>query len=157
MDESTFPRTLRPIILRAVSEAQRRGDSAVEAEHLLLALADDTGNEPAATFASVGLDHAGVIRALRAERAASLEAAGVTPVPDERLVSTARVTRPRWGASARQAMVVASRMRTGPERRRRMAEKDLAIALLDLQLGTVPRALELAGIDRKALITTLSD
>jgi hypothetical protein len=54
-------------------------------------------------------------------------------------------------------MVVASRMRTGPERRRRMAEKDLAIALLDLQLGTVPRALELAGIDRKALITTLSD
>ena len=157
MDESNFPRTLRPIILRAVSEAQRRGDSAVEAEHLLLALADDSDREPAATLAAVGLDHAGVIRALRAERSASLEAAGVTPVPEERLASTVRVTRPRWGASARRAMIVASRMRTGPERRRRMAEKDLAIALLDLHLGTVPRALELAGIDRTALIADLSD
>ncbi len=38
-----------------------------------------------------------------------------------------------------------------------MAEKDLAIALLDLHLGTVPRALELAGIDRTALIADLSD
>jgi hypothetical protein len=47
-------------------------------------------------------------------------------------------------------------MRTGPERRRRTAEKDLAIALLDLQLGTVPRALELAGIDRHALVAALS-
>jgi hypothetical protein len=54
-------------------------------------------------------------------------------------------------------MVVASRMRTGQERHRRMAEKDLAIALLDLQLGTVPRALELAGIDRAALAAALSD
>jgi ATP-dependent Clp protease ATP-binding subunit ClpA len=157
MDESTFPRTLRPIILRAVSEAQRRGDAAVEAEHLLLALADDSDREPAATLAAAGLDHAGVIRALRAERTASLEAAGVTPVPEERLVSTVRVTRPRWGASARQTLVVASRMRTGQERRRRMAEKDLAIALLDLQLGTVPRALELAGVDRSALAAALSD
>lgn len=157
MDESSFPRTLRPIINRAVSEAQRRGDSAVEAEHLLLALADDTDNEPAAILASVGLDHAGVIRVLRAERAASLASAGVTPVPDERLVSTARVTRPRWGASARQTLVNATRGRTGQERRRRLAEKDLAIALLDLQLGTVPRALELAGIDRQALVAALSD
>ena len=157
MDESGFPRTLRPIISRAVSEAQRRGAGAVEAEHLLLALADDTDKEPAATLAAAGLDHAGVIRALRAERAASLESAGVAPVPEERLVSTARVTRPRWGASARQTLVIASRMRTGAERRRRMAEKDLAIALLDLQLGTVPRALELAGIDRQALVAALSE
>src|SRR3979490_2442042 len=117
MDESTFPRTLRPIIIRAVSEAQRRGDTAVEAEHLLLALADDSDKETAATLAAVGLDHAGVIRALRAERDASLEAAGVTPVPEERLVSSARVTRPRWGASARQTLVAASHMRVGPERR----------------------------------------
>jgi ATP-dependent Clp protease ATP-binding subunit ClpA len=156
MDESGFPRTLRPLIIRAVSEAQRRGDSAVEAEHLLLALADDTDKETAATLAAAGLDHAGVIRALRAERVASLESAGVAPVPEERLVSTPRVTRPRWGASARQALVIASRMRTGPEGRRRMAEKDLAIALLDLQLGTVPRALELAGVDRRALVAALS-
>jgi ATP-dependent Clp protease ATP-binding subunit ClpA len=157
MDESGFPRTLRPIISRAVSEAQRRGDTAVEAEHLLLALAEDTDREPAATLAAVGLDHAGVIRALRAERVASLESAGVAPVPEERLVSTTRVTRPRWGASARQALVNASRLRTGSEHRRRMAEKDLAIALLDLQLGTVPRALELAGVDRQALVAALSE
>jgi hypothetical protein len=37
-----------------------------------------------------------------------------------------------------------------------MAEKDLAIALLDLSLGTVPRALVLAGIDREALVEALS-
>jgi ATP-dependent Clp protease ATP-binding subunit ClpA len=156
MDESTFPRTLRPIIARAVSEAQRRGDSAVEAEHLLLALADDSDREPAATLAAAGLDHAGVVRILRAERVASLEAAGVTPVPEERLVSTVRVTRPRWGASARQTLVAAAHRRTGADRQRRMAEKDLAIALLDLSLGTVPRALVLAGIDREALVEALS-
>jgi ATP-dependent Clp protease ATP-binding subunit ClpA len=157
MDESNFPRTLRPIVTRAVSEAQRRGDNAVEAEHLLLALADDSDKEPAATLAAVGLDHAGVIRILRAERAASLEAAGVAPITEERLVSTARVTRPRWGASARQAMVAASHRRVGADRQRRSAENDLAIALVDLQLGTVPRALVLAGIDREALVAALSN
>lgn len=156
MDENTYPRPLRPTIMRAVSEAQRRGDSSVEAEHLLLAIADDGTRQPARSLAAVGLDHAGVLRALRDEREASLRAAGLTPLSEEQLASSPRITRPRWGASARQVLLDASHRRQPGDRRRGMVEGDILVALLELQLGTVPRALELAGVDRAALIKAVA-
>jgi hypothetical protein len=42
---------------------------------------------------------------------------------------------------------------TVARRRQRAAEVDLLAALFGLELGTVPRALTLAGVDRDAVLT----
>lgn len=150
-DDRRLSRSLRETIIRAVEEARRRGASLVEAEHLLLALSAQTGSDVERALAAAGLDHAGIEAALRAERAASLRAAGVEPVPEERLTSTPRTARPRWGTSARDALVRAHK-EAGRGRDRRTAESDLLAGILAIELGTVPRAIELAGVDRRALL-----
>jgi ATP-dependent Clp protease ATP-binding subunit ClpA len=144
-------RALRPVIVRSVAEAQRRNAAAVEAEHLLLALSREGTPAVRGALADAGLDPDGVEAALASERAASLAVAGVTPPPAERLAAAPRVARPRWGASAKDALVRAHRV-SSAQHRQRMAELDLLTALLGLELGTVPRALTLAGIDRAGLL-----
>ncbi|MFF1635077.1 Clp protease N-terminal domain-containing protein [Leifsonia sp. NPDC058248] len=150
-DDRRLSRALRTIIIRAVSEAQRRGASLVEAEHLLLSLSLETGGPTATALSASGLDHAGIERVLRAERERSLEAAGVAPIAEERLAASPRVARPRWGASAREVLVRAHRA-AALTRRKRTAEVDLLSGILGLELGTVPRALDLAGVDRHAIL-----
>jgi ATP-dependent Clp protease ATP-binding subunit ClpA len=147
-------RQLRGVVIRSVIEAQHRNASLVEAEHLLLALARE-GTEPVrAALADAGLDPAGVEAALAAERTVGLRAAGVVPPAEERLVASPRVARPRWGASAKEALNRAHRV-AGAHRRQRMAETDLLAALFGLELGTVPRALTLAGVDRPAVLAAV--
>lgn len=144
-------RALRELVARAIAEAQRRNAALVEAEHLLLALADAEGSPVQAVLTEAGLDTAGVDAALAAERAASLAVAGVTPPPADRLLASPRVARPRWGASAREALVRAHRA-AAAQRRQRSAEIDLLAGLFALELGTVPRALTRAGVDRPAVL-----
>jgi ATP-dependent Clp protease ATP-binding subunit ClpA len=143
-------RAFRALIVNAIDEARRRNASLVEAEHLLLALtAPDSPARP--VLLQAGLDHDGVEAALRAERAAGLRAAGVEPVPEERLTASPRVGRPRWGTSAREVLVRAHRVSILRGRAASTTPGDVLAALAGLELGTVPRALELAGIDRAAL------
>ncbi|MGN6426030.1 MAG: Clp protease N-terminal domain-containing protein [Leifsonia sp.] len=144
-------RALRELIVRAVAEAQHRNAPLVEAEHLLLALTMADDSPVRAVLADAGLDTAGVDAALSAERAASLRVAGVEPLPASRLVASPRVARPRWGASAKDALVRAHKA-AAAQRRQRSAEIDLLAGLFALELGTVPRALTLAGVDRPALL-----
>ncbi|WP_025158586.1 Clp protease N-terminal domain-containing protein [Leifsonia aquatica] len=144
-------RAMREVVVRSVVEAQHRNAPLVEAEHLLLALTRDTESPVHDVLVSAGLDTAGVEAALQAERELSLRAAGVTPPDPARLVASPRVARPRWGASAKDALSRAHRV-AAAQRRQRSAHADLLAALLGLDLGTVPRALELAGIDRAALL-----
>jgi ATP-dependent Clp protease ATP-binding subunit ClpA len=145
--------TLKAVVLRAIDEAIRRGAPNVEAEHLLLAIA--AGHEVAArTLAEFGLDHAGVDEALRGEREHALRAAGIEPVAEERLQATRR-SRPGWGASIREALRRAPyRARSRPDRER-LAVADTLVGVLRADLGTVPRALAYAGVDRDALISRL--
>ncbi|WP_271175319.1 Clp protease N-terminal domain-containing protein [Leifsonia poae] len=165
-DDPRLSRALRGVVIEAVAEAQRRGAPTVEAEHLLLALSLEVAGPAAHALAAAGLDHTGIERALRAEREAGLAAAGVAPIPDERLRAAPRLQRPRWGASAREALVSAHRLsartrRPGPGGRAGhgaglgsgTADVDLLKALLAIELGTVPRALALAGIDRQAILS----
>ncbi|MGO4537005.1 Clp protease N-terminal domain-containing protein [Leifsonia sp. 2MCAF36] len=146
-------RALRPIIIRSVTEAEQRNSSLVEAEHLLVALSREGSAAVRATLADAGLAPDRLEAALADERAASLRVAGVTPPPAERLAAAPRVTRPRWGASAREALVRAHRV-AAANRRQRSGELDLLAAILGLELGTVPRALSLAGVDRQALLAS---
>ncbi|WP_085369755.1 Clp protease N-terminal domain-containing protein [Leifsonia sp. NCR5] len=157
-DDRRLSRSLRATVIRAVEEARRRGASLVEAEHLLLALAAAKGTSAQRALAASGLDHAGIEAALRAERDASLRAAGVEPVPEERLTAAPRIARPRWGASARDALVRAHNIAGrghGRDRDGRTAEADLLAGILTIELGTVPRAIAIAGIDRATLLAAV--
>jgi ATP-dependent Clp protease ATP-binding subunit ClpA len=153
LDTGPHGAKLKDVVVRAIDEAIRRGASNVEAEHLLLAIA--AGHEVTArTLAEFGLDHAGVEAALRGEREQALRAAGIDPVAEERLQSTRR-SRPGWGASIREALRRApyrARSRSDGER---LAIADTLIGILLADLGTVPRALAYAGVDRDALISRL--
>jgi ATP-dependent Clp protease ATP-binding subunit ClpA len=155
----------RDILLAAIVEAQRQGSSTVEAEHILLALAADVHSSAGAFLVEEGLDHAAVLAALRNEREQSLRAAGVAPRDPSTLVAT-RIQRPRWSQSARQVVRRAHecvhrrsmRSRLGAQRaRHRLSGEHFLYGILSLELGTVPRALALAGIDRAALLARLRD
>ena len=147
---------LKRVVMRSIDEAVRRGAASVEAEHLMLAIAVEDG-VAARTLADFGLDAAGIDAALDAERVRALRAAGIEPVAEHRLRAT-RHSRPRWGNSMREAMRRADyRARRDRSRadRERLAVADTLIGILRADLGTVPRALAFAGIDRAALITEL--
>lgn len=149
--------SMRGIALAAIVEAQRQGLAVVEAEHILLALAGDRHTAVGRFLEDHGLDHAAWLAALRTERERSLQAVGVAP-RDARALAATRIQRPRWGASARSAFERASK--TAQRHRRgqhRMNGFDLLHGILELELGTVPRALAFAGIDRKALLADLVD
>jgi ATP-dependent Clp protease ATP-binding subunit ClpA len=147
---------LKAVIVRSIDEAAARGAAKVEAEHLLLAIAA-SGDVAAGALADAGLDYAGVEVALRGEREHALLAAGIEPVAEERLQATG-ASRPGWGASIREALkrsdFRARRDRSRAERER-LAVADALIGALRADLGTVPRALAYAGVDRAALITRL--
>ncbi|WP_130352299.1 Clp protease N-terminal domain-containing protein [Agromyces ramosus] len=156
LDDERLGVTLKRVVIGAIDEAARRGSSTVEAEHLLLAISAGT-DVAGTTLAEFGLDHAGVEAALRQEREQALRAAGIQPVAEERLRAT-RNSRPGWGASLREAMRRAdhrARRDRGRAERERLAVADTLLGILRADLGTVPRALAYAGVDRRALITRL--
>ncbi|GAA1820841.1 Clp protease N-terminal domain-containing protein [Agromyces neolithicus] len=158
LDDDALDPTLKQVIINAIDEAIDRGASSVEAEHLLLAIS--AGRDVAGrTLAEFGLDHDGVDAALRGERERSLRAAGIEPVADERLAAT-RKSRPIWGTTVREALrradFTAHRGRARAERER-LAVADALVGVLRADLGTVPRALAYAGVDRAALITRLEE
>ena len=156
LEDHALDPTLKEVIIRAIDEAIDRGASSVEAEHLLLAIS--AGHDLAGgALAEFGLDHDGVDAALRGERERSLRAAGIEPVAEERLVAT-RKSRPVWGSTVREALrradFTAHRGQRRTERER-LAVADALVGILRADLGTVPRALAYAGVDRTALITRL--
>jgi ATP-dependent Clp protease ATP-binding subunit ClpA len=147
---------IRPVLVRAArSEAVADGSSTIEAEHLLLALAGRHGTAAQRILGAAGLDRAAVVEALRREREQSLRAVGVTlslnelPVP-----SPDRSARPRIASSVKQALLrghQAAASRGGG----RMSSSHLLAGVLGAKLGTVPRALHLAGVDRSALVASV--
>lgn len=146
--------SLRPIVAQAVEEAGQRGSTTVEAEDLLLALASAGTPETRAMLADAGLDHQSILDALRNERRHSLNYIGIAPLEENRLTTAPRTGRPGWGTSVREAMG-RGRMPLNKNRQRGVAECDVLIGVLLARLGTVPRALALAGIDIDALIGRL--
>ncbi|MEV0385574.1 Clp protease N-terminal domain-containing protein [Nonomuraea sp. NPDC050643] len=140
-----FDRFLRSVFDRAEAEAREEGSATVEARHLLLALADGPDNP----LAGAGLDYQAVKDALRKEFEHSLGAAGVSP-GDLGLPPATRDPKrhPPLGATFKLAM---ERMSIPPRKDVRVGHL-LLLGVLRAEVGTVPRALALAGIDRAELI-----
>jgi ATP-dependent Clp protease ATP-binding subunit ClpA len=142
---SIFGQYLTQTIIAATAEAHAAGTDTVEAHHLLLAIARDGSS---AALAAAGLDHATVRAALDREFTHSLAAAGVRVEGGLPWATPGRARSPQLGATARAALERG--LAAAPRKRdRRPAHVLLGVVLT--QVGTVPRALDLAGIDRAAL------
>jgi ATP-dependent Clp protease ATP-binding subunit ClpA len=152
--EQDFAHVARRTIIRAIEEATEAGAPAVEAEHLLLAIASEP-EQVGPVLDEFGLDRAAVLGMLAVERERSLATAGIGSVDRGRLAATPRRTRPGWGTSAREAIVRGSRL--GRRDRQRTSEADLLTGILQAELGTVPRAFAYAGVDRAAVVARLRE
>ena len=146
------PTDMRKIMAAAKHEARAMGSSRVEAEHLLLALAASSNLAAGQLLSAHGLNHAAVREALTLEFAHSLQAVGIRvddfSLPAEGLPLTVDF---RLTSSTKLALQRAMKARTGRGRGRRLESLHLLLGLLSANVGTVPRALEAAGVDREAL------
>ena len=137
----------RDVLVDARAVARELGSPTVEAEHLLLAAA----RRPDGPLAESGLDYDSLLEALETERAVSLAAVGVTLDPGP---ASPPVGEPRWATSAKVAIQRAMHAAVG-RGDKHIDARHVAIGVLRAQLGTVPRALECAGVDRIGLLTWL--
>ena len=139
----------RRVLADARQVASALGSPTLEAEHLLLAVT----RRPATTaqvLAEAGLDEDRTRQALEDEFEGSLAAVGVSLGQFDLEATADRSRAPRWGTSAKLAL---RRSATIAQARddRSVTPGHILIGVLRAPVGTVPRALERAGIDRVAL------
>jgi ATP-dependent Clp protease ATP-binding subunit ClpA len=142
----------RDALTAATEEARRLGSHAVEAEHLLLALAADEASPSGRLLAEVGLNHDELRAALNREAELSLAAVGVRLADFAFHQATPPARSPGLGASFKRAMREAG-LFTVSQGSRDIAGAHLLVGILRAEIGTVPRALAAADVDRSALLT----
>ena len=139
----------RTVVTSAEDEARARRSPVVEAEHLLLAMSGQTGTDASRALASAHLTHQAIEDALDHEFEASLTAAGVLVVAGRSWAASPPPRRRlRWSASSRAAL---SRAVTAASGAPQIRPAHLLLGILQAEVGTVPRALQLAGVDQAAL------
>jgi ATP-dependent Clp protease ATP-binding subunit ClpA len=144
-----FGSYIHAVIERGKDEAQQDGSAAVEAQHLLLAMAAGADNPARRILVSAGLDHQALRGALDKEFEHSLAAAGVTATAFGLPAPSGAAERPsRLGASTRQALV---RAMDAANRKKNLEAAHLLLGILGAQAGTVPRALALADVSQADL------
>jgi ATP-dependent Clp protease ATP-binding subunit ClpA len=138
-----FTKEARLVVGDSVRVARELGAPTVEAEHLLLAIAK--ADAPVArVLGDAGLDFDGLAAALTAETARSLAAVGVSA--DARSFSPF-VERPRLATSAK--LVLERALKVAVARNdKHIGSEHITLGALRATTGTVPRALECAGVDR---------
>ncbi|MGC0314847.1 Clp protease N-terminal domain-containing protein [Kitasatospora acidiphila] len=143
---------LHAIIMRAVQEARDDASATVEAHHLLLAIAADQEATTQQVLTSAGLDHRAVREALDREFAHSLRTVGVSATAHRLPRPSPAREQPKLGATAKLAM---ERGFSLAGRKRDLRPAHLLLGILQAPLGTVPRALALAGVDQAAVVEQL--
>jgi hypothetical protein len=141
------------VALQFEIEAKRDAAKSIEAEHMLLALTanPDTDTDAAKLLEEFGLDHERLASALREERRRTLAFAGIN-APNEKFGEAKELDSSlSLGTSAKAAVRRALIGSRHDRRRARLRSIDLLAGILEAELGTVPRALAIAGIDRAAL------
>ncbi|MEO7006650.1 MAG: Clp protease N-terminal domain-containing protein [Terrimesophilobacter sp.] len=133
----------------ARQEARKRGSKAVEAEHLLLGLASSPTTVCGRVLIEAGLDRERIDSLLRQERRDSVAYAGVELRGGMPSVPTENSTVLELGTSANEAIRRGAAV--GHAENRVRVGTDLLLGILGAELGTVPRILALAGIDRTIL------
>jgi ATP-dependent Clp protease ATP-binding subunit ClpA len=145
-----FAKEAREVALQAERLACELGSPAIEAEHLLLAVARRPASPAGRALAEAGLDGDALVLALDAETDRSLAAAGVALSRVELPPPGPSTTKPRWATSAKLALERALRVSL-VRADKRIGPGHIVLGVLQAPTGTVPRALECAGIDRTEL------
>lgn len=153
MDEFNVAMTTRDALKQARELASELNSRTVEAEHLLVVLADPCA-ETGKVLQEAGLSRSRVEAVLREESRLSLAVAGVEPLTAEQASASRHTRTPQWGASARAALVRGHHI-AKESGRARETTTDLLLGVLQAELGTVPRALAIAGTERTELITRI--
>lgn len=145
-----FTKDARAAVGEASQVARDRGAATVEAEHILLAITN--GNSRAArVLHDAGLGSDGLSEALVAETTRSLAAVGVTA---DALHFSPFIATPKLGTSAK--LMLERSLRVALARRdKHIGPEHLVLAALRAPTGTVPRALECAGVDRVELTASV--
>lgn len=145
---SVFDKYLHAVIVRAQHEAREDDSTTVEAEHLLLAVAGEPESTTRELLRSVGLDRSAIRGALEREFEHSLNTVGVSSAAFDLPRPSRLPVHPVMGTSAKLAM---ERGFASVSRKKDLQPAHLLLGILSAQVGTVPRALALAGIDRDDL------
>jgi ATP-dependent Clp protease ATP-binding subunit ClpA len=147
MTGTRSPKDARASLLAAgADEARASGQEAVEAEHLLLALADHPD------LRDLGFDRNRLVAALSAEEEWSLAVVGVFAEEFDLSATARRARKTKLATSAKLALHRAARVavRRGD---RRVTAHHLLAGVLAAEHGRVPRTLQIAGIDIEKLRT----
>ena len=131
----------RGTIVRAREQAKRAGSPTLEAEHILLALAEVPLGRAGAALTSLGLTEEVVRASIDRELVGALAAVGVRESRTPSAVPRARRGEPRWGQSAKLAMK-RSLEETVRRGERRIGNEHLLLALVGAEAGVVPRLLD---------------
>jgi ATP-dependent Clp protease ATP-binding subunit ClpA len=141
------------VVHQAVDEAAALGSPTIEAEHLLLAIAAGRHGGASLLLEEAGLDGDRLLAALEREHELSLAAAGVAIGDFELPAEPPRPRRkPRFAASSKRALERAVKVAVA-SRSRRVSALHMLVGILRAEVGTVPRALAGAQVDRIALAT----
>ncbi|WP_331769982.1 Clp protease N-terminal domain-containing protein (plasmid) [Embleya sp. NBC_00888] len=144
---SAFDKYLHEVIVRATHEAHEDGSATIDAHHLLMSIAADQGSTAQQVLASAGLDRAAVREALDREFEHSLGMIGVSAAAYDLPRPSHACEQPRMGASARLALERSFAL----ARKKDLRSTHLLLGILQARIGTVPRALALAGVDQAEL------
>lgn len=118
---------------------------------MLLALTAAADGDAAKLLREAGLDHERLASSLQEERRRTLAFAGMKG-PDRKPVAATELESPlSLGTSAKAALKRALIGARHERHRVHLRSTDLLAGILEAELGTVPRALALAGIDRVEL------
>lgn len=146
-----FDTFLHAVLTQGGQVAHKAGSATLEAHHILLAIAAEQEATTREILASAGLDHQAIQDALDREYEHSLNAAGVSlasfnlPAP----------SRPGSGGSlpiGASAKLALERGVFSAARKKDLVPAHVLLGILQAEVGTVPRALDLAGVDRPALM-----
>lgn len=142
---TAFDTYLPAIIVRAEHEARDDGSATIEAQHLLLAIAGEREASTHEILTSVGVDYRAIRDALDREFEHSLSTVGVSRVAFDFPRPTGGSGQPKMGASAK---LVLERGFASVARKKDLRPTHLLLGVLRAEVGTVPRALAMAGIDQ---------
>lgn len=146
-----FVKQAREIATQAEDVARGLASPTIEAEHILLALAERPGTTVQPILADAGLDPEGLREALERENERSLAAVGVSPDAFDLPLATHQARTPRWGRSAKLALERSLKVATARDDRR-IEPGHILLGVLQAPLGTVPRTLEGAEIDGAEIV-----
>ncbi|YCK38466.1 Clp protease N-terminal domain-containing protein [Actinomadura sp. ATCC 39365] len=152
---SAIDHYINDLIVRGAAEAREEGSAATEAHHLLLAIATVEATAAHRVLTAAGLGRQAIRDALDREFEHSLSATGVSLVSHD-LPKPFRDPRdhPGLGATARLAL---ERGFAAAKGKKDLRPAHLLRGVLSTGVGTVPRALALAGVDRAGLIDRVEE